>query len=274
MVSNSLTSCINRFAFALELRVLFLEDIKMSAEQSQGDQHRHVEWFRNLFTEDSNTDDIILFIKNVFELEKRLKIDIINFLENSHLNLKKLPLKIDVKDGLYVVDFISTRLDSDSNGAEVIAHFVRENKHLMEKYNLDCGHLEALVKRHLSDLSFSQVMNVVSVFEQKRNRQMIHENDLRNVIKCAPKLIRSETVAAADLLNELASLCITTSSKSEIKVVINDIDDVRISIDAASMINNIRNAIMNHYADELSNLKGKSFNVEISNKLVKSIFNQ
>lgn len=235
------------------------------------EQNRHIEWFKNLFTEDSSTEDIVTFIKKVFELEKKLKIDVVSFLENSNLNL---PVKIDVNDGLYVIDFVSTQFESDCNGAMVVETFVRENKGLLQKYNLDASRIEGLVKSHLSDLSFSEVMNVLSVFEQKRTRQMVHENDLRDVIKSMPKLIRSETVAAADLLNELASLCIATSSKSEIKVVINNVDDVRISVDTASMINNIRNAIRDYPSDELAKLKGKSFNIEISTKLVKSIFKQ
>lgn len=225
-----------------------------------------IEWFKNVFTFESSTTDIIEFIKKIFELEKTLKIDVIKTLENS-IDVNNYNFtRIDVKDGIRMVECILSKIRSNEYGIET---FLSENKLFFQKYNINP---DILNNKMFENFSFSNVMHVISIIGQKKNRQMIQEGDLCDIIKVAPDIISSNSVALADLVNELASLCITTPSKAEIKIQINSPTDIRISIDTASLINNIREALKSN-AEKLSSVYGKMFNIEISNKLTNGILN-
>jgi len=225
-----------------------------------------IEWFKNVFTTDSSTKDIIEFIKKIFELEKMLKIDVIKTLENSidvnHYNFTR----IDVTDGINLIECILTKIVNNEHGIE---KFLAENQHFFLKYNINSNLIN---NKMFENFSFSGVMHVISIIGKKKNRQMIQEGDLCDIINIAPDIVTSSSVALADLVNELASLCITSPSKSEIKIQINSPSDIRVSIDTASLINNIRESLKLN-VDNLSSVYGKMFNIEISDKLTKGIMN-
>jgi len=233
----------------------------------------HLEWFRTAFTDDSSAEDIIVFIKKVFELEKALHLDVIKSLEGSIKASDIAPCKIDVKDALFVVDYVKDNMQKGDNGAQVIDQFIVDYPNLLQKYSIDPSFVQRIARAHLSGLSFSQIMQVLAVYEQKRNRQLVREADLRNAVRLVPNVVRNETVAAADMLNEMASLCVTAPSKSEIKIQVFGPNDIRVSIDTASMLHNIREALRAN-ASALGGIDGKVFNIEISNKLVKTLCNQ
>lgn len=227
-----------------------------------------IEWFKNVFTFESSTKDIIEFIKKIFELEKTLKIDVIKTLKNTIdvNNYNYNFMRIDVNDGIQIIDCILEKIQNNEYGIE---NFLAENKHFFLKYNISPSILD---HKMFQNFSFSNVVHILSIIGQKKNRQMIEEDDLCGIIKAAPDIISSNSVALADLVNELASLCITSPSKSEIKIQINSPTDIRISIDTASLINNIRESLKAN-ADKLNNVYGKMFNIEISNKLTLGIVN-
>ena len=233
----------------------------------------HLEWFRTAFTDDSPTEDIIEFIKTVFDLEKALHVNIIRYVEETVKASDLAPIKFDIKDALFVVNYIKDNLEKNDNGAQVIDRFVLDYPHMLKKYNIDVAFFQRITRSHLDKLSFPQIMQVLSVYEQKRNRQMIREADLCNAVKLMPSVVRRETVAAAEMLNEMASLCVTAPSKSEIKIQVLGPNDIRVSIDTASLLYNIREAIRSH-TGSLNNIQSKIFNIEISNKLVKTICGQ
>lgn len=225
-----------------------------------------IEWFKNVFTADSSTKDIIEFIKKIFELEKMLKIDVVKTLENSidvnHYNFTR----IDVKDGIKLIECIVTKISNNEHGIET---FLAENQAFFQKYNINSNFLN---NKLFENFSFSRVMHIITIIGKKKNRQMIEEGDLCDIINVVPDIVSSSSVALADLVNELASLCITSPTKSEIKIQINSPTDIRVSVDTASLINNIRESLKSN-VDNLSSVYGKMFNIEISNKLTKGIMN-
>lgn len=225
-----------------------------------------IEWFKHVFTSDSSTQDIIEFIKKIFELEKMLKIDVVKTLENSIDVHNYNFTRIDVKDGIKLIECILLKIGNNEHGIE---KFLVDNTHFFQKYNINSSFIN---NKLFENFSFSGVMHIVSIIGQKKNRQMIQEGDLCDIIKVAPDIVTSSSVALADLVNELASLCITSPSKSEIKIQINSPTDIRVSIDTASLINNIRESLKSN-ADGLQSVYGKMFNIEISNKLTKGILN-
>lgn len=232
-------------------------------------------WFKTLFTEDSSTEDVVVFLSKVFELEKAMGIDVVKSLEKSFSGGVDIPFHIDVKDGLFMVDYILRNLeDGNKNGMQVVESFVCEHGHLLRKYDIQVDALLRMAKSQMSNLKFQEIMHIFTVFEQKRNNQMLKTTDLCTVVTSVPHIIRSETLVAANLLNDLASLCITNPSKSEIKIQINGPTDVRVSIDTASMLHNIREGILRQPPDILQSLAGKTYNIEISNKLVRNVCSQ
>lgn len=232
-----------------------------------------LDWCRNAFSNDSATEDIATFMSKLFEIEKRLKLDVVKSLEAMSFNANDLPVKIDVLDGIFVADYVLDNLEKDNdNGLQVVESFVAENRHIIEKYGVNVDVFMRIARMHMKSMSFKEIMNIFSVYEQKRTRQLLNTTDLCNIVKTVPNIISTETIAVADLLNELASLCVSNPGKAEIKIQINSPNDIRLSVDTASMLHNIREGIMKNSVDSLESLSGRTFNIEISNKLVKNLF--
>lgn len=265
MTNATSKGSIRAWAKVFIFRVLY----KKMSKQYQA----HLDWFKTAFTDDSSAEDIIEFIKRVFDLEKALHLDVVRSLETSIQASDIAPCKIDIKDALFLTSYIKDNLDKGDNGAQVIDRFVKDYPDLLKKYAIDASLVQRLTRTHLSKLSFPQIMQVLSVYEQKRNRQLVREADLRNMVKLVPSVVRGETVAAADMLNEMASLCATAPSKSEIKIQVFGPNDIRVCVDTASLLHNIREALRDN-AESLGRMEGKVFNIEISNKLVRTLCGQ
>jgi hypothetical protein len=229
------------------------------------EENANIAWFKNLFTKESSTENIILFIKNIFKLEQIIKIDIIKTLENT-IDVNSFNFtRIDVLDGLNILECIIKNIETNEKNIEV---FLNDNQSFLKKYNINTNIFNNVL---FQNMSFSSILHILSIIGQKKNNQLIQEKDLCSIVKTVPDIVCNNTVVLADLINEVASLCITTSTRSEIKIHVNDLNDIRISIDTASLINNIRELLKSN--DNLSDIVGKSYNIEISSKLTQGIMN-
>lgn len=224
----------------------------------------NISWFKSIFTDDSSVEDIIDFIKNVFELEKHLKFDIVKTLESIFDTSDYNFVRIDVKDAKSVISYILKHIKDENSCFE---SFLNDNNILFKKYNINIDFLKQDI---LKKLSLVNAMQIITIIGQKRNYQMLREKDLYNVVKIIPSVINKEAIVYAELINELSALCVTKPSKSEINIQINSIDDVCVSIDTVSMINNLRENLKRNPA-LLNKLVGKTYNIEITSKLANKI---
>lgn len=221
----------------------------------------HNDVINNLFTHDSSTENIILFMKNVFEIEKKYNIDLVNFIKAFSGKITGTNLKLDVVDCLDIVK-------SFNKNHLVLGSFLKENKKYFDKYNIDYKFFE---NYDLENISVESFMKLTSVYGKKRNYDMISEKDFQSIIPVIPtKLINPNIIAMSELMSEVASFYITKPSLSEITIHINDEDDVSVNIDVSMLLHNIRKSLKSN-PEKLRLLKDKNFSIEISNKISKGI---
>jgi hypothetical protein len=238
-------------------------------------EQRDHAWLKDLFTDESPTEDVITLVKNILSVERTLGFDVLGVCQNALNASGGLRKRLDVKDGLAIVEFLRTEVESTDDGPEILRKFLDKHGHILRLHGFQTEYLQRLNESDaLKGMTFREVMHVCGAYERRRGGEILPLKDLSKAVQLMPSLMRGEVVAAADMIQEMAALCITSPSKAEIRLHISegDLEDIRISIDTASLINNLRIALRAQGPDVLRAMAGRTFNIEVSSKLAKSLY--